>query len=167
MSEDKQIVKENSLAVNNLAGFGAEKPSNINELPDKTFEQKELVSDPAKVENNFGDKSGIGTEHSKTNFQVAQNTVHNEEVKKIEAILADGMEEFYREMSEKDRKEFKKAGEDTAQKINEIVQRANFKVKKIIDLIRKWLYMVPGINKFFIEQEVKIKTDRIISDIKR
>ena len=33
---------------------------------------------------------------------------------------------------------------------------------KIIDVIKKWLSIIPGINKFFLEQEAKIKTDKIM-----
>ena len=36
------------------------------------------------------------------------------------------------------------------------------KVKKILKLILEWLRILPGINRFFLEQEAKIKTDRII-----
>jgi hypothetical protein len=40
---------------------------------------------------------------------------------------------------------------------------AKFKVKAIVDLIKKWLAIIPGVNKFFLEQEAKIKTDQIIA----
>jgi hypothetical protein len=40
--------------------------------------------------------------------------------------------------------------------------QTKIKVNKIIDLIRRWLKLIPGINKFFLEQEVKIKADKII-----
>ena len=36
------------------------------------------------------------------------------------------------------------------------------KAKKIFQLILEWLKLLPGINRFFLEQEAKIKTDRII-----
>ena len=32
-----------------------------------------------------------------------------------------------------------------------------------MSLIREWLKVIPGINKFFLEQTVKIKTDKIIN----
>jgi hypothetical protein len=32
---------------------------------------------------------------------------------------------------------------------------------KVLTIIKKWLQTIPGISKFFIEQEAKIKTDKI------
>ena len=34
--------------------------------------------------------------------------------------------------------------------------------RKILKLIRSWLKLIPGVNKFFLEQEAKIKTDKIV-----
>jgi hypothetical protein len=34
--------------------------------------------------------------------------------------------------------------------------------KKIFVLIRAWLKIIPGVNRFFLEQEAKIKTDKIL-----
>jgi hypothetical protein len=30
-----------------------------------------------------------------------------------------------------------------------------------LKLIREWLLIIPGVNKYFLEQEAKIKTDKI------
>lgn len=84
----------------------------------------------------------------------------------IEKILASGVEDAYLKMPEDKKREFKKVGEETAQKINEILNKGKVKVWKIVELIRKWLSLIPGVNKFFLEQEAKIKTDKIMK-IKR
>ena len=42
------------------------------------------------------------------------------------------------------------------------MDKAKLKVKKVVNLIKKWLTMIPGVNKFFLEQEAKIKTDEIV-----
>ena len=36
------------------------------------------------------------------------------------------------------------------------------KFREVWKLIRDWLRVIPGASKFFVEQEAKIKTDRII-----
>ena len=36
------------------------------------------------------------------------------------------------------------------------------KVKKIIGLIIDWLNIIPNVNKFFVKQNAKIKTDKIL-----
>ncbi|TAN33032.1 hypothetical protein EPN28_03455 [Patescibacteria group bacterium] len=82
---------------------------------------------------------------------------------KIEKILEDGLNEPYQRLSPIARKEFKLKGEQTAAKIRELMRSARVKAKKILRLILEWLKMLPGINKFFLEQEAKIKTDKIMA----
>jgi len=80
----------------------------------------------------------------------------------IENILAGGLEGVYSNLDELTRREFKIKGEETASKIEKLLQSATVKVKTILDLIKNWLKIIPGINKFFLEQEAKIKTDKIL-----
>ena len=54
------------------------------------------------------------------------------------------------------------AGETTAQKIKEAVLKKTTRIKDIVHLIIGWLKSLPGVNKFFIEQEAKIKADKIM-----
>jgi hypothetical protein len=82
--------------------------------------------------------------------------------KEIEKILEDGLEDVFSDLSPEKQREFGMAGEETAARINELFDTAKVKAKKIIKLIKKWLMILPGINKFFLEQEVKIKTDEIL-----
>lgn len=86
--------------------------------------------------------------------------------KEIEKALEAGLEEIYLHMSPEKQKEFARAGEETSREINNLLSRAKIKVKKIIELIKKWLSLIPGVNKFFLEQEAKIKADEILK-IKR
>ena len=83
-------------------------------------------------------------------------------VKAIDDILSAGLHEIYLNMNPAKQKEFKQVGEETVVKIAGLLEKAKVKVDKIIDLIRKWLKIIPGVNKFFLEQEAKIKADRII-----
>ena len=80
----------------------------------------------------------------------------------IDAILADGLNDVFLKMNSAQQAEFKKTGEETVTKINQLLQETKVKVNKIVELIRKWLKLIPGVNKFFIEQEVKIKADKIM-----
>src|SRR3989339_53069 len=87
---------------------------------------------------------------------------HKEREKKIEEVLAQDLDEFYLSMGEEKRMEFKVVGEKTARTINTMIETGKVHAKKIIELIRKWLSIVPGINKFFVEQKTKIKTDKTL-----
>lgn len=80
----------------------------------------------------------------------------------IDNILAEGLNEVFLKMNPNQQKEFKKKGEEITLKINELLNKTKVNVRKIIDLIKSWLKMIPGVNSFFLEQEVKIKADKIL-----
>ncbi|MFA5754241.1 MAG: hypothetical protein WC905_02735 [Patescibacteria group bacterium] len=79
----------------------------------------------------------------------------------IDDILAEGLNDVFLKMPPAAQAEFKKKGEETVVKINGLLSQARVKVNKIIDLIRRWLKLIPGVNRFFLEQEAKIKADKI------
>jgi hypothetical protein len=83
-------------------------------------------------------------------------------LQEIENVLAQGLIDVYKQMPPKKQAEFKREGEKMAVKIRAMVTRARLKVRDILKMIRRWLQMIPGINKYFLEQEAKIKTDKII-----
>jgi len=82
--------------------------------------------------------------------------------KQVENVLAEGMQDIYLSLAPAKRKEFKKAGEETAKKISRLLARAKINIGEIIKLIKKWLSLIPGLNKYFLEQAAKIKADEIV-----
>jgi hypothetical protein len=82
--------------------------------------------------------------------------------KAIEKILEKDLAGLYVSLPPQKQREFKMAGEATARKISELITKTKFKVGKVIDLIKKWLSLLPGVNKFFLEQEAKLKADEIM-----
>jgi len=86
-----------------------------------------------------------------------------ERAKKIEKILENEMDSIYLGLNDIKKKEFKVVGEQTAKQINTLIETGKATAKKVIELIKKWLSVVPGINKFFLEQEAKIKADEILN----
>ncbi len=99
---------------------------------------------------------------------VPSNQSNNQSVYKdarlteIENILEQDLEEIYFNLPDEAKQIFKVEGEETARKINSLLGETKVAVQKIIDLIVDWLSVLPGVNKFFIEQEAKIKTDKIM-----
>lgn len=83
--------------------------------------------------------------------------------KKIESILEEDLKDVYFSMNETDRARFKKKGDETASKIKELLARAHIKAKEIVNLLIDWLKLIPGVNRFFLEQEAKIKADKILA----
>lgn len=82
---------------------------------------------------------------------------------RIEKILEDGVGDAYSRLSPVAKQEFKLKGEQTSRKIRDLLKSSHLHIKKIFRLILEWLKMLPDINRFFLEQEAKIKADRIIS----
>lgn len=99
--------------------------------------------------------SGIAPAAPLSNYQ-------KQRAAEIDNILADGLDEVFLKMDAGQQKEFRQKGEETVLKINSLLDRASVKMNKVIILIKQWLQLIPGINRFFLEQEAKIKADKII-----
>jgi len=80
----------------------------------------------------------------------------------IERILSEDLEEIYFQFEPEKQQEFKSKGEQTAHSIKILLEQAKVKVKKIAKLIFKWLQIIPGVNRFFLEKESKIKAEEIV-----
>ncbi|MBI1907968.1 hypothetical protein HYS28_00940 [Candidatus Uhrbacteria bacterium] len=81
----------------------------------------------------------------------------------MENILASGLEAMYTQLPDAKKTAFRQKGEEVARAIVQMFQTGRVKVHAILDAIRDWLRMIPGVNKFFLEQEAKIKTDRVLA----
>lgn len=80
----------------------------------------------------------------------------------VEAILEGDLEDLYFSMNEQEQEKFKIKGEKTANEIVKLVESGKATFKKIFKLIFGWLKFIPGVNKYFLEQEAKIKSDRVL-----
>lgn len=90
-------------------------------------------------------------------------TVKSPELLKIEALLSEHLDELFLQMTPDQQIVFQRKGEITAGKIEKLMQDVKLKVRDVLSLIKEWLRLIPGINKFFLEQEAKIKTDRLLA----
>ncbi|MFH1253381.1 MAG: hypothetical protein V1664_03570 [Candidatus Uhrbacteria bacterium] len=86
----------------------------------------------------------------------------DEIVQEIEELLSEDLTDLFLKMKPEDQEAFRLKGEETASKIRVLLSAAKVNVKKILFLICDWLKMIPGVNRFFLEQEAKIKTDKIL-----
>lgn len=152
--------------------FEAERSKKLEEIKNAEKEILEAGFDIARekkleigrrIEGTEADAGESGAE-APDGFTIQQgvNPKTKEQEKKIEGILAKGVEEAYLNMDSLKQMEFKREGEKTAREINSLLEKTKVKVKKIISLIKKWLSLIPGVNKFFLEQESKIKADEIL-----
>ncbi len=105
-------------------------------------------------------KTDITQKQSTKEIEVSNEKL--ERAKKIDEVLAMGLNNIFLTLSSEKQDEFKKKGEETVFKINNLLDKAKVNIDKIVKLIRNWLKIIPGVNKFFLEQEAKIKADNII-----
>ncbi|OGH71665.1 MAG: hypothetical protein A2921_04755 [Candidatus Magasanikbacteria bacterium RIFCSPLOWO2_01_FULL_43_20b] len=81
----------------------------------------------------------------------------------IEKIMEEDLKDAFNELDTIQKEEFKIKGEETAINIRNVMRQTKIKAKAIIRLLIQWLKTLPGVNRFFIEQEAKIKADKIMA----
>lgn len=84
-------------------------------------------------------------------------------VQAVEAVLEDGLANAYAQLDEATQAVFKAEGERAASKIALLLQSTRVQVRKIVQIIVRWLRILPSVSSLFIEQEAKIKTDRLVN----
>lgn len=86
----------------------------------------------------------------------------DEIVLEVEKIMEQDMGEHFSKLGPEDQKKFKLKGEQASKELADMVRSFEIKMKRALQLIRDWLLCIPGVNKFFLEQEAKIKVDMLI-----
>ena len=97
-------------------------------------------------------KERVPTPHTKT-----------ERLVEIEKIMSDGLSDVYSTLDPSQQQEVKVEGEKAANEIEGLIEQGQVVAKKILHILRVWLTKIPGVNKFFLEQESKLKTDKIMA----
>lgn len=144
--------------------FRTEQPEPLPPSPE-TESSSEQESIPASQSENV--ESAIqsltvklrGSKKKKTTIPLVKDEI----TRRVEQVMEEGLGDAYKELTVVQQQEFKLKGEETAQKIRQLLKRGHVKIKEIFRLLVEWLRLLPGINKFFIEQEAKIKADKILS----
>jgi len=144
--------------------FAAEKPARKHEEKLEKFEAHEAETMRQAIE-----EEGKKVEQQKKQPElivkkkpVPQVLQKSQAQQEIEDIMSEDLQDIYTSLPQNLKNEFKTQGELTAQKIEAILRKTKIKVKEIIKLIIEWLKIIPGVNKYFLEQEAKIKTDKIL-----
>ena len=81
---------------------------------------------------------------------------------RVERVLEDGLADIYLKMPKAKRQEFRVEGERVAAHLRKMIDSAKIKAKEVMSLIVNWLKVIPGVNQWFLEQEAKIKADKVI-----
>ncbi|MBI4139025.1 hypothetical protein HY479_02635 [Candidatus Uhrbacteria bacterium] len=88
--------------------------------------------------------------------------VKDETLVHVEKIMEEGLGTLYVTLPESARPLFKQKGEEAATEIATMVRSLKIHAGRVLRLLRDWLLTIPKVNRFFLEQEAKIKTDTVI-----
>jgi len=80
----------------------------------------------------------------------------------VEKILERDLGPLYATLPESAKPLFKKKGEEASDQIAGMLRSFRVEASRVVRLIRDWLLTIPNVNKFFLEQEAKLKTDGIL-----
>jgi hypothetical protein len=133
-------------------GEKPEKETGLVKGIEKAIEKIEAISAQPTEKLGEGGLAGISQ---------AQQKIKEQE-KEVENILAENLKDIFLNLTPQKQQEFKIEGEKTAKKITKLLNSAKVNIRKIISLIKEWLSLIPGVNRFFLEQEAKIKADEIV-----
>ena len=130
--------------------------------PERAPEKKEQVAEhevnvPVAVAPTVT-KASTKTEPKATATAVQKDAV----TVQVEHILEEGLGEMYASLPPDAKAAFRVRGEQISTEIAAMVRTFRVKVSNVLRLIRSWLHTIPGVNKYFLEQEAKLKTDSII-----
>lgn len=81
---------------------------------------------------------------------------------KVERILEEDLQEVYDGLPAELKPRFRAKGEEVAHAITALLEGAKVKARQILKLILQWLKMIPGVNRFFLEQAAAIKTQKVL-----
>lgn len=141
-------------------------------MPDTHFEAIPSVENGPSIEHQPEESAVVkqseqpqaSTQPSRTTAPTAEKRLPRKDpqILLIEGYLSEGLDEAYLSMTAAKRQEFRARGEAIAVAIQTLMSQGKATVHKVRALIMKWLQMIPGVNRFFLEQEAKIKADQIL-----
>lgn len=80
----------------------------------------------------------------------------------VERTLEDKLWEIYLALPKESRQRFKEGGDICATELRQLAERPKVRPRNVLMLIKRWLKLIPMVNKWFLWQEAKIKTDKFM-----
>jgi len=130
--------------------------------PERPSSPEKRPESPTKLAEKPAEIPAIQESPVNANNQAVSDNWQAKRAVAIDSILSEGLDEIFLSLKPQEQARFKKEGEETVKKINQLLSEAKVRINKIMELIRRWLRLIPRVNKYFLEQETKIKTDKIV-----
>ena len=150
---------ETTAALNEKPAVAGQLEKSLESLAEKVEKRKFASGEnQAVTENSAAEAIGPVAANSAAGIMAPAAKRQNQ----VENILAEDLADIYLGLTPQKRQEFKIAGEEIAGKISRLLAKTKVNISEIIKLIKKWLALIPGMNKYFLEQEAKLKADEIV-----
>lgn len=82
--------------------------------------------------------------------------------RRIEDILAEGLAKTFQALPPATQAQFKVVGEQTAVRITNEVRHRTPRLERLINAVTAWLRLIPNLNPYYLEQEAKMKVEKIL-----
>ncbi len=80
----------------------------------------------------------------------------------VERVLEEGLSDLYQKLDPAAQAKFRHEGEVTAVRVTELLKEVSVKVVELMRLIRRWLFMLPGVSSLFVEGQAKLKAEKLL-----
>ncbi len=99
---------------------------------------------------------------SRTAATTTTPSIKTQDRQAIESVLSEGLTDMYQKMTPQQQVRFQAAGKVAAATIETLLSNFRATARKVAALIRHWLALIPGVSRYFLAQESKLKTDKIL-----
>jgi len=133
-----------------------------NEL--ESAEEKEFLEDLERSEQKVDSSETIKRAPLAAPMPQEQRRVPAKEkiVADLEGVLEEDLKELFLSLDKSKQQQFKQKGEEIVAWLRVQVATNKLVERQLLDQIHTWLKIVPDVNRFFLEQIAKIKTDKIL-----
>jgi len=82
--------------------------------------------------------------------------------RELEVVLAEDVFDFMKQTSPAQQVEIRRRGREVLDQVETMIKQTKVNIRKVIHLILAWLKLLPITNKYFLEQEAKIKAEKML-----
>ena len=83
--------------------------------------------------------------------------------REIQHILSEDIADIYRQLPPERKTLVAQEGRVATSRIMDLLHETTVRLKELVKVLRAWLQKIPGLNRFFVEQEARIKARKILT----
>lgn len=83
--------------------------------------------------------------------------------REIQHILSEDIADLYKQLPQEQKTLVTQEGRVATNRIMDLLRETRVRLKELVSVLRQWLQRIPGLNRFFVEQEARIKATKILT----